>query len=113
MTLWPQREVAVNAGAQVEVGSLPFLLAARSWDIELDITPSHRSLDALAVEVTAPGTVIHHLDRDAAEVVSDTTLRWRFDQPWLSFATGIVVRAHAATPSIIELPVRLRPVDGW
>ncbi|MEO8695226.1 MAG: class I SAM-dependent methyltransferase [Acidimicrobiales bacterium] len=113
MTAWPQPQVAVAAGEQVEIGSLPFLLGVRSWDLELEILPSHRSLDSLTVAVTAPGTVIHQLDRGAAEVVSDTTLRWRFDQPWLSFATGIVVRAHAATPSTIELPVRLRPVDGW
>jgi SAM-dependent methyltransferase len=113
MTVWPQREVSVAAGEKVELVSLPFLLGPRKWDIELDIEPNQRSLDSLVVEITAPGVVLHHLDADSCEAVSESTVRWRVDQPWLSFATSIVVRASASVPATIQLPVRLRPVDGW
>ena len=113
MTVWPQREVAVAAGEQVELASLPFLFGARSWYVEVDVLPNRDALESLTVELTAPGTVIHHLDAESGEGVSDTTVRWRVDQPWLSFATSIVVRARASAPSIIQLPVRLRPIDGW
>ena len=113
MTVWPQREVSVEADEEIELESLPFLFGARSWVVELDISPNRLSLESLSVELRTPGAVLHHLDVESSEAVSDSTVRWRVDQPWLALATSIVVRARASSHTVIQLPVRLRPVDGW
>lgn len=113
MVDWPQRTVAIGAGDQFEISSLPFLLDAREWEIEIDVAPDHRALAALSVDVAAPGTVLHHLDETTFEPISETTVRARFEQPWLSFATSLVLRGHASTTATITLPIRLRPLRGW